>query len=145
MALAFAILSPPLTSFGTRQLASRVAPKLLFCQVSGEKRNNLVVAKAVADSSESSSGSIVKSVQTAWSSPEDRLALAGLGFAGLVYIWAAKNLISAVDKLPLLPGFFEYIGILYSSWFVYRYLLFKPDREELGTIIKSSISRITGQ
>ncbi|XP_078151511.1 protein CURVATURE THYLAKOID 1D, chloroplastic-like isoform X2 [Carex rostrata] len=116
MALAFAILSPPLTSFGTRQLASRVAPKLLFCQVSGEKRNNLVVAKAVADSSESSSGSIVKSVQTA-----------------------------AVDKLPLLPGFFEYIGILYSSWFVYRYLLFKPDREELGTIIKSSISRITGQ
>lgn len=32
---------------------------------SGKKRNNLVVAKAVADSSESSSGSIVKSVQTA--------------------------------------------------------------------------------
>ncbi|KAF3339798.1 Protein CURVATURE THYLAKOID 1C [Carex littledalei] len=111
MALAFAILSPPLTPFG-------------------EKRNSLVVAKAVGDSSESSSGSIVKSVQTAWSSPEDRLALAGLGFAGLVYIWAARNLISAVDKLPLLPSFFEFIGILYSSWFVYRYLLFKPDRYE---------------
>lgn len=32
---------------------------------SGEKRNSLVVAKAVGDSSESSSGSTVKSVQTA--------------------------------------------------------------------------------
>lgn len=32
---------------------------------SGEKRNSLVVTKAVGDSSESSSGSIVKSVQTA--------------------------------------------------------------------------------
>lgn len=33
-----------------------------------------------------------------WSSPEDRLALAGLGFAGLVYIWAARNLISVKKK-----------------------------------------------
>lgn len=38
---------------------------LSFKLVSGERRNSLVVAKAVGDKSESSSGSIVKSVQNA--------------------------------------------------------------------------------
>ncbi|KAJ4780895.1 CURVATURE THYLAKOID protein [Rhynchospora pubera] len=142
MALSLGILPPPLMTFVKRPLVSRVAPKLLSPKYLGEKRNSLVVAKAVGNSSESSSGSLVK---ISLSSSEDWIALAGLGFAGIVAIWAASNLISSVDKLPLIPNVMEFIGILYSSWFVYRYLLFKPDREELATIIKNVISSITGQ
>jgi len=26
------------------------------------------------------------------------------------------------------PQLFELVGIAFSSWFIYRYLLFKPDR-----------------
>jgi hypothetical protein len=31
------------------------------------------------------------------------------------------------------------------QWFVYRYLLFKPDREELFKLIDDAKSKITGQ
>jgi hypothetical protein len=36
MALAFAILHPPLTHFGNKQLASRVVPKLLSSRILGK-------------------------------------------------------------------------------------------------------------
>lgn len=34
------------------------------------------------------------------------------------------------------------MGISYSGYFVYRYLLFKPDREELGEKIDDIKSKI---
>lgn len=105
----------------------------------------MVVAMAVDDSSDSSSGNIVKYVRSAWSNSEDRIALAGFGFAAIVAFRASANLITAIDKLPLLPSSLEFIGILVSWWFIYRYLLFKPDREELWTKLKTSISNIIEQ
>jgi hypothetical protein len=87
----------------------------------------------------------LKSVQEAWEKTDDKVAIAGLGLAGLVAIWSAAGLINAVDKLPLIPDFFEFVGILFSGWFVYRYLLFKPDREELFKFIDETKTKITGQ
>ncbi|KAG6788956.1 hypothetical protein POTOM_005034 [Populus tomentosa] len=80
-----------------------------------------------------------------WDDSEDRLAFVGLGFAALVAVWASANVITAVDKLPVVPSALEFVGILYSSWFVYRYLLLKPNREELFQIIKKSVRDILGQ
>ncbi|KAK3410928.1 hypothetical protein EUGRSUZ_J02957 [Eucalyptus grandis] len=105
-----------------------------------------VVVKATGESSDSSTSlSIVKSVQNIWDKSEDRVAIIGLGFAGVVALWASANLITAIDKLPLIPSVLEFIGILFSAWFTYRYLLFKPDREELFQSVKKSISDILGQ
>ncbi|XP_002284537.2 protein CURVATURE THYLAKOID 1C, chloroplastic [Vitis vinifera] len=112
----------------------------------GRQSSLSVVAKATGESSESSTTlSIVKSVQNVWGDPEDRFALFGLGFAAIVAVWASANLITAIDNLPLIPGVFEFIGILYSWWFIYRYLLFKPNREELFEIINKSVSEVLGQ
>ncbi|KAJ8483999.1 hypothetical protein OPV22_016484 [Ensete ventricosum] len=115
--------------------------------VAGGRRCLSVVVKAMGDSSDTSSdaSSIVKDVQNAWSNSEDRIAFVGLGFAAIVAVWASSNLIAAVDKLPLAPNVFEFIGILFSWWFIYRYLLFKPDREELSKIIKNAISTVLGK
>ncbi|KAF5932086.1 hypothetical protein HYC85_028257 [Camellia sinensis] len=122
--------SPKFTVSATEERQSRVA----------------IVVKATGESSESSTSlSIVKSVQNVWDSSENRLALIGLGFAAVVAVWASANLITAIDKLPLIPSAFEFIGILFSSWFIYRYLLFKPDREELLQTVKKSVSDILGQ
>ncbi|KAJ7963020.1 protein CURVATURE THYLAKOID 1C, chloroplastic [Quillaja saponaria] len=112
-----------------------------------ESRNHISIAvKATGESSESSTSlSVVESVQNVWDKSEDRIALIGLGFAAVVALWASANLISAIDKLPLIPNALELVGILFSSWFVYRYLLFKPDREELFQIISKSISDVLGQ
>ncbi|GAB4842240.1 hypothetical protein Ancab_012206 [Ancistrocladus abbreviatus] len=145
MASIIACLPPPVLING-RNFVAKTTYKCGLCSIS-ERRGHLSVAvKAMGESSEpASSLSIVKSVQNVWDKSEDRLALIGLGFAAIVAVWASANLISAIDKLPVLPSLFELIGILFSSWFIYRYLLFKPDREELVQNINKSISDILGQ
>ncbi|KAJ6963514.1 hypothetical protein NC652_001975 [Populus alba x Populus x berolinensis] len=136
--------SPPLLVHGKR-IPFRTLQKLPLSAIK-ERQNCVAVAvKATGESSESSASlSIVKSVQNIWDDSEDRLALVGLGFAALVAVWASANVITAVDKLPVVPSALEFVGILYSSWFVYRYLLLKPNREELFQIIKKSVGDILG-
>ncbi|KAL4194004.1 hypothetical protein AMTRI_Chr05g57050 [Amborella trichopoda] len=109
------------------------------------QRGRTVVAMAAGDKSDSSSSSIIKSVQNSWNRSEDRLAIIGFGFAGVIAVWASSNIIRIIDSLPLIPSALEFIGILFSWWFIYRYLLLKPDREELLTKIKDSISEVVGE
>ncbi|XP_043706174.1 protein CURVATURE THYLAKOID 1C, chloroplastic [Telopea speciosissima] len=145
MASAVTIQLPSLLFHGGKTLA-RTVQKFPFSASGDKKRNSAVAVKATEQSSESSTSlSIVKSVQNVWDKSEDRLGVVGLGFAAVVAIWTSANLISAIDKLPVIPGVLELIGILFSWWFIYRYLLFKPNREELLQIINMSISEILGQ
>ncbi|KAL2462669.1 CAAD domain-containing protein [Forsythia ovata] len=122
---------PPVVVDGRKPPCGTV--KKLALPSIGERRGRLaVIAKATSESSESSTSlSVAKNVQNLWDKSEDRLALIGLGFAAVVALWASTNLITAIDKLPVVPSALEFIGILFSTWFTYRYLLFKPDREEL--------------
>ncbi|MBA0779382.1 hypothetical protein Gotri_003638, partial [Gossypium trilobum] len=80
------------------------------------RRNCAVFVKATGDSSESSTSlSIVKSVRNVWDkSDEDRVGLIGLGFAAIVALWTSTNLISVIDKLPIIPNVLEIFGILFS-------------------------------
>ncbi|KAG6733697.1 hypothetical protein I3843_01G227500 [Carya illinoinensis] len=144
MASIVANLPPPLLVHG-RKTIFRNLQKLPVSSFRETQNHVTVLVKATGESSESSTSlSIVKSVQSFWDKSEDRFAFVGLGFAAIVAFWASANLITAVDKLPLIPSFLELIGILFSSWFIYRYLLFKPDREELFQLVKKSISDILG-
>ncbi|XP_009777893.1 protein CURVATURE THYLAKOID 1C, chloroplastic-like [Nicotiana tabacum] len=143
MASVVAKLNPPplaisgrQTLFGTVQTSTLSIPRT-------RQSHLAITAKATSDSSESSS--VVQSVKNIWDKPEDRVAVIGLGIAAIVGFWASSNLITAIDHLPLIPSVFEFVGILFSSWFVYRYLLFKPDRKELFQAINKSISDILGQ
>ncbi|XP_073064422.1 protein CURVATURE THYLAKOID 1C, chloroplastic [Primulina eburnea] len=133
---------PPLVLVNGRQTLNGTPQKLAMPSTK-ERHDRLgIKSKATGENSETS---IVKSVQNVWDKSEDRVALIGLGFAGVVALWAAINLVSAIDKVPIVPGFLELIGLVYSSWFTYRYLLYKPDREELFRTINKSISDILGQ
>ncbi|KAL3528746.1 hypothetical protein ACH5RR_008068 [Cinchona calisaya] len=143
MASILAKLSPPPLFVNLKQPLLSSVQKVTLSGGIGDKRLALV-AKATGDTSESST-SLVKSVQNVWEKSEDRIALIGLGFAAVAGFWATINLVTAIDKLPLIPSVLELVGILFSSWFVYRYLLFKPDREELFRSIDKSISDILGQ
>ncbi|CAM0882594.1 unnamed protein product [Alopecurus aequalis] len=120
-------------------------PRLRSPAVSVRTRSRGVVARAVQDSSEASSGSIVKYVKGSFNTTEDIFALAGIGFAAIAALWASMMVIEAIDKLPVLPIFFEVIGISVAWWFIYGNLLFKPDREKFVNSVKSSVSRILGQ
>ncbi|KAB1220167.1 Protein CURVATURE THYLAKOID 1C, chloroplastic [Morella rubra] len=145
MASIVANVSPPLLVHGKKTIF-RTLQKFPVPSISERLSRATVIVKATTEGSESSTSlSITKSVQNVWDKPEDRLALVGLGFAAIVALWASANVITAIDKLPVIPGFLELVGILFSSWFIYRYLLFKPDREELFGTINKSISDILGQ
>ncbi|XP_024367938.1 protein CURVATURE THYLAKOID 1B, chloroplastic [Physcomitrium patens] len=129
-----------------RSAAFRTEPKkyLTIVAAKATKDPETTVESTVDDTSAAFEDAL-KSVQEAWEKTDDKVAIAGLGLAGLVAIWSAAGLINAVDKLPLIPDFFEFVGILFSGWFVYRYLLFKPDREVLFKFIDETMTKITGQ
>ncbi|PIN00053.1 hypothetical protein CDL12_27445 [Handroanthus impetiginosus] len=43
----------------------------------------------------------------------------------IVAVWLASIVISAINSIPLLPKMMEFVGLGYTGWFVYWYLLFK--------------------
>ncbi|KAH7423902.1 hypothetical protein KP509_12G080200 [Ceratopteris richardii] len=73
----------------------------------------------------------MKDLQSTWEKTEDKLALCTLGFSAFLVLWMSAGVVAAIDKLPLLPNFFELIGFLYSTWFAYQNFLFKSDRDNL--------------
>ncbi|KAL0426153.1 UNVERIFIED_CONTAM: protein CURVATURE THYLAKOID 1B, chloroplastic [Sesamum radiatum] len=87
---------------------------------------------------------IIKTIQEAWDKVEDKYAVSSLAVAGGVALWASAGTISAIDRLPLVPGVLEIVGIGYTGWFAYRNLVFKPDREALIQKIKSTYNDIIG-
>ncbi len=63
-------------------------------------------------------------------------------------IVAVKVLLAVLDSLndiPLVAPTFELIGIGYSAWFVYRYLLKASTRQELTSEITTLKSQVVGQ
>ncbi|XP_027168103.1 protein CURVATURE THYLAKOID 1C, chloroplastic isoform X1 [Coffea eugenioides] len=144
MASILAKLPPPPLFANGRHLLLSTLQKVTAPGIGGRQGQFAFVAKATSDTSDESSTSLVKSVQSVWEKSEDRIAVIGLGFSAIVGLWAIVNFVSAIDKLPLIPTALELVGILFSSWFVYRNLLFKPDREEFFRSANKSLSDILG-
>eukprot|EP00270_Netrium_digitus_P003120 TRINITY_DN1353_c0_g1_i2.p1 TRINITY_DN1353_c0_g1~~TRINITY_DN1353_c0_g1_i2.p1 ORF type:complete len:179 (-),score=36.96 TRINITY_DN1353_c0_g1_i2:279-782(-) len=86
----------------------------------------------------------VGKLKAKWDELEDKTVVAIYGGGGIVTIWLSSVLLSAIDRLPILPSMFELIGTYYSTWFVYRYLLFKSSRRELAVLLNEFTSKITG-
>ncbi|KAH0465410.1 hypothetical protein IEQ34_005513 [Dendrobium chrysotoxum] len=87
---------------------------------------------------------IVKTIQEAWDKLEDKYAVTSIAFFTLLTLYGSAGMISAIDRLPLLPNLFELVGIGYTGWFAYRNIIFKPDREALIAKIKSIYSDVIG-
>ncbi|KAJ9539070.1 hypothetical protein OSB04_031803 [Centaurea solstitialis] len=79
-----------------------------------------------------------------WDKVEDKYAVSSLAVAGVVALWGSTGMISAIDRLPLIPGVLELVGIGYTGWFAYKNLVFKPDREALIEKIKCTYKEIIG-
>ncbi|KAL0923603.1 hypothetical protein M5K25_007664 [Dendrobium thyrsiflorum] len=87
---------------------------------------------------------IVKTIQEAWDKLEDKYAVTSIAFFTLLTLYGSAGMISAIDRLPVLPSLFELVGIGYTGWFAYRNIVFKPDREALIAKIKSIYSDVIG-
>ncbi len=56
----------------------------------------------------------------------------GLVIGAIVTVKVALAVLSAINEIPLLAPTFETIGLGYSAWFLYRYLLKASSRDELS-------------
>ncbi|OIW20787.1 hypothetical protein TanjilG_23167 [Lupinus angustifolius] len=115
-----------------------------YCRKNARNVTAMATGDAPADVATTESLEIVKPLQEAWEKVEDKYAVSSLAVAGVVALWGSTGLISAIDRLPLIPGVFEVVGIGYTGWFVYNNLVFKPDREALVEKIKETYSEIIG-
>jgi len=72
------------------------------------------------------------------------LGTIGLILAAIVTIKLTLALVDAIDDIPLVAPTLELIGLVYTLWFVYRYLLRAATRKELSEEIKTLKDQVFG-
>ncbi|MEB3830139.1 CAAD domain-containing protein [Phormidium sp. CCY1219] len=68
-----------------------------------------------------------------------------LFLAALVTVRVTLAVVDAINDIPLLAPFFELVGMGYSAWFVYRYLLRASNRQELVRDISALKEQVIGK
>lgn len=68
-----------------------------------------------------------------------------LVFLGIIAVKLTLAIISAINDIPLLAPMFELVGLGYTGWFVYRYLLTKSSRQELVQEFESLKTQVVGK
>lgn len=66
-------------------------------------------------------------------------------FGAFLSVKLTLALLDAINDIPLLAPTFELVGLGYTAWFVYRYLLRASNRQELGDEIKTLKDQIVGK
>ena len=66
------------------------------------------------------------------------LGYVGGGFIGLTILNAVTT---AINAIPLVPDLLELVGLAYTAWFVWRYLLYEDSRAELLEEIDDFLGR----
>ncbi|MBE9198820.1 MULTISPECIES: CAAD domain-containing protein [unclassified Nodularia (in: cyanobacteria)] len=69
----------------------------------------------------------------------------GLIVAAIVSVKVLLAVLDSLNDIPLVAPTFELIGIGYSAWFVYRYLLKASTRKELTSEITTLKSQVVGK
>ena len=73
------------------------------------------------------------------------LVLIGLILAALVSVKLMLALLDAVNDIPFLVPILEIIGLAYTTWFIYRYLISAVSRQEVSEEIKNLIEYVLGR
>ncbi|PLZ09740.1 CAAD domain-containing protein [Fischerella thermalis] len=73
------------------------------------------------------------------------LVTIGLIVGAIVTVKVVLAILDALNDIPLVAPTFELIGIGYSAWFIYRYLLKASTRQELTNEIATLKSQVIGK
>ncbi|TVQ20162.1 MAG: hypothetical protein EA367_09350 [Leptolyngbya sp. DLM2.Bin15] len=69
----------------------------------------------------------------------------GIITGSIVSVKLVLAVLGAINDIPLLSPLFELVGLGYSAWFVYRYLLQASSRKELAEDFTSLKEQVLGQ
>ena len=70
-------------------------------------------------------------VDPQWEDTENKSAVITYVAGGAALVWLSGTVVGAINSIPILPKVMELVGLGYSTWFVYRYVLYKDSRKEL--------------
>ncbi len=69
----------------------------------------------------------------------------GLFFGAFLSVKLTLAVLDAINDVPVLAPLFELIGLIYSGWFIYRYLLKASNRSELASEMNALKDQILGR
>lgn len=76
--------------------------------------------------------------------PEYYGKLVVYAISAAITLTVAKAVVGAVEALPVLSDVLELIGLAYCGWFVWRYLLFQENRDELKAEVDALLGKAAG-
>ncbi|XP_057780349.1 protein CURVATURE THYLAKOID 1A, chloroplastic-like isoform X2 [Salvia miltiorrhiza] len=89
------------------------------------RSSQLLVKATSSEESSLDTTELFNDLKGKWDAVENKTTVILYGGASIVAIWLASTVVGAVNSVPLLPKIMELVGLGYTGWFVYRYLLFK--------------------
>uniref|UniRef100_A0A7S0T7U0 Cyanobacterial aminoacyl-tRNA synthetase CAAD domain-containing protein n=1 Tax=Ostreococcus mediterraneus TaxID=1486918 RepID=A0A7S0T7U0_9CHLO len=91
------------------------------------------------------SDDVLKTIADKWEETENKSTVITYVAGATAAVWLSSTLVGAINAVPLLPKIMELVGLGYSTWFVYRYVLFKDSRKELVEQVDALVSRVSGE
>jgi hypothetical protein len=128
-----------------RVRCAAVAPARVHARARGATRattRSAVKTRAAADDLKDKLSEVTATLSEKWEESDEKPAIVTLGVYGLIGLVAANGTLRAVDSLPLVPDVLELVGILFSGFFVYQNLLYKPDRAALKETVTKTLNKI---
>ncbi|KAL3743598.1 protein CURVATURE THYLAKOID 1A, chloroplastic [Eucalyptus grandis] len=153
---ATAALLPPRAARTPVAAAARVASSLPYLpprfsshpakRCSEPRRLLLVPIRASSDDTSApvDAGELFTDLKEKWDALENKSTVILYGGGAIVAVWLSSVVVGAINSVPLLPKIMELVGLGYTGWFVYRYLLFKSSRKELAEDIEGLKKKIAG-
>ncbi|XP_022147267.1 protein CURVATURE THYLAKOID 1A, chloroplastic [Momordica charantia] len=110
------------------------------------RRSSLLQTRASSseESSAADASELFTDLKEKWDALENKSTVLLYGGGAIVAVWLSSILVGAINSVPLLPKILELVGLGYTGWFVYRYLLFKSSRKELADDIEALKKKIAG-
>jgi hypothetical protein len=66
-------------------------------------------------------------------------------FLAIISVRVTLAILSAINDIPLLAPMFELVGLGYTGWFVYRYLLKESSRQDLKQEFEALKTQVMGK
>ncbi|KFK30701.1 hypothetical protein AALP_AA6G016500 [Arabis alpina] len=112
----------------------------------GLKKVELMKTRASSEDTSTSidTNELFTDLKEKWDGLENKSTVIIYGGGAIVAVWLSSIVVGAINSVPLLPKVMELVGLGYTGWFVYRYLLFKSSRKELAEDIESLKKKIAG-
>ncbi|KQK18667.1 protein CURVATURE THYLAKOID 1A, chloroplastic [Brachypodium distachyon] len=136
----------PTAGAGAPRSPSALLPRRAFhpLRLQDAPRTSLLRVKAASEDTSASGDELIEDLKAKWEAVEDKPTFLLYGGGAVVALWLTTVVVGAINSVPLLPKLLELVGLGYTGWFVYRYLLFKESRKELASDIETLKKKIAG-